>query len=101
MLHPILSKVSARYEPLGVWLDNLRLPVQIALKKQIEAINAGVPPGSVFYWSSDYYGTATHGFAEHLGLKKGLGIRYVLHPSHIQASPGPLCLPSFTSEPPS
>src|SRR5260370_2742723 len=100
MLHPILSKVSARYEPLCVWLDNLRLPVQITLNKQIEAINAGVPPGSVFYWSSDYYGTATHALAEHLGVKKGLDIRYVLQPSEIQASPGPLFLTAFTSEAP-
>jgi len=97
MLDPILAKVSARYEPLGGWLDNLRLPVQIALKKQIEAINAKVPAGSVFYWLSDYYGTATHGLAEHLGVKKGVDIRYVLQPSEIQASPGPVFLTAFTS----
>src|SRR6266513_2555613 len=100
MLDPILAKVSARYEPLGGWLDNLRLPVQIALEKQIEAINAKVPAGSVFYWSSDYYETATHGLAEHLGVKKGLDIRYVLQPSEIQASPGPVFLTVFWSRVP-
>jgi len=100
MLDPILAKVSVRYWRLNLWLDNLRLPVQIALKKQIEAINAGVPPGSVFYWSSDYYGTATHGLAEHLGVKKGLDIRYVLQPSEIQASLGSVFLTAFTSEVP-
>ncbi len=97
MLQPLLSKVSARYEPLNDWLDNLRLPVQIALKKQIDAINTEVSPGSVFYWSSEYYGTATHGLAEHLGVKKGLDVRYVLEPYDIQASPGSVFLTAFTS----
>ncbi len=97
---PILSKVSVRYGILNAWLDNLRLPVQIALKKQIEAINAGVPPGSVFYWSSDYYETATHGLAEQLGVKKGLDVRYVLRPSDVQASPGPVFLTTFTADAP-
>ncbi len=100
MLHPILSKASARYELLNAWLDNLRLPVQVALKKQIEAANAGVPLGSALYWSSDYYATATHGLAEYLGIKKGLDIRYVLQPSEIQASPGPVFLMAFTSDAP-
>jgi len=99
-LQPILSKASARYELLNAWLDNLRLPVQIALKKQIEAANAGVPPGSVLYWSSDYYETATHGLAEHLGVKKGLDIRYVLQPFEIQAPPEPVFLTAFTSAAP-
>ncbi len=100
MLYPIRSKLCVRYGLLNAWLDNLRLPVQVALKKQIEAANAGVPPGSVLYWSSDYYETATHGLAEHLGVKKGLDIRYVLQPSEIRASPGPVFLTAFTSAAP-
>ena len=97
---PLLSKLSARCAPLDVWLDNLRLPVHIALKRQIDTINREVPAGSVFYWSSSYYGTATHGLAEHLGVKKGLDIRYVLLPSGIRASPGPVFLTAFTSDAP-
>jgi hypothetical protein len=100
VFHPILSKTSARYKLLSAWLDNLRLPVQVELKKQIEATNSGVPSGSVLYWSSDYYETATHGLAEHLGVKKGLDIRYVLQPSEIQAPSGPVFLTAFTSAAP-
>lgn len=45
----------------------------------------------------DYYGTATYGLAEHLGVKKGLDLRYVQDPSEIRASPGPVFLTEFTS----
>jgi hypothetical protein len=97
MVQPFLSKLSARFAPLNLWLDNLRLPVHIALKRQINTINAEVPDGSVFYWSSHYYGTATHGLAEHLGVKNGLDIRYVLQPSEVRASQEPVFLTTFTS----
>jgi hypothetical protein len=100
MVQPILSKLSARCAPLNAWLDNLRLPVHIALKRQIDAINAEVPGGNILYWSSDYSDTATHGLAEHLGVKKGLDIRYVLKPSEIKASPGSVYLTTFTSAAP-
>jgi len=66
--------------------------VQIGLRKQIDVINARVPPGSIFYWSSSYYDTATHGLAEHVGIKTDLDIRYVLAPSQIQIPRGPVFL---------
>src|SRR5882762_4585004 len=97
MVQPLLSKLAARYTLLNIWLDNLRLPVHIALKRQIDAINAEVPGGSVFYWSSNYYGAATHGLAEHLGVKKGLDVRYVLQPSEIGVPLEPVFLTQFTS----
>jgi len=100
LFHPIISTVSARHGRLSVWLDNLRLPVHIAIKKQIDAINAEVPQGSMLYWASAYYETATHGLAEHLGVKKGLEIRYVLRPSEIQAPGGSILLTAFTAAAP-
>jgi hypothetical protein len=82
---------------LGDWLDNLRLPSLIELQKQIRTVNTEVPPGSVLYWASDYNKTATHGLAEHLGVKTGLYIRYVQHPGAIQASTDPIFVTEFTS----
>lgn len=100
MVQPLRSKLSARFVRLDAWLDNLRLPVHMALKKQIDTINANVPEGKELYWSSDYYGTATRGLARHLGVKRGLEIRYVLEPSEIRPPPGPVFLTAFSSTAP-
>ena len=103
-LQPVLSAVAAPGGRLGVWLDdwldNLRLPSQIELMKQIHAVNTGVPRGSVLYWASDYNKTASHGLAEHLGVKAGLDIRYLLHPVAVKPSTDPVFLTEFTSYPP-
>ena len=104
LLRPVLSAVAAPGGHLSAWLDdwldNLRLPAQIELMKQIQAINADVPAGSVLYWASDYNKTASHGLAEQLGVKPGLHIRYVLHAGSIQASTDPVFLTEFTAYPP-
>jgi hypothetical protein len=103
-LRPLLSAVAAPGGRLSVWLDdwldNLRLPSQIELMKQIQAVNTDVPPGSVLYWSSDYNKTASHGLAEELGVEPGFDVRYVLHPAAIKVSTGPVFLTEFTSYPP-
>jgi hypothetical protein len=99
-LEPVVATVFPRHWFLSLWLDNLRLPVQISLKRQIDAINAQVPPGSTIYWSSDYYDTATHGMAEQLGVKKNLDIRYVLYSAQIPVSPEPVFLTEFTADKP-
>lgn len=97
MIDPHLVKATARYEHLGSWLDNLRLPAHMVVKKRIDVINADVPLGNVLYWSSNYYGTATHGLAEQLGVKKGLVMRYVLYPSEIPSASEPVFLTEFLS----
>ena len=103
-VQPVLSAVVAPGGRLSVrledWLDNLRLPAQIELRKQIRAVNTAVPAGGVLYWASDYNKTATHGLAEELGVKHGLDVRYVRHPAAITASPDPVFLTEFTSYPP-
>lgn len=87
---PVLAGISAQDPYLAMWLDNLRLPVQMAIRRQIDVVNAKVPDGSNFVWSSDYYGTATHGLAPALGVKRGLDVQYVLTPSEIRAPSGPV-----------
>jgi hypothetical protein len=99
-LEPVVSRVFTRNWYLSQWLDNLRLPVQISVKRQIDAINAQVPQGGAIYWSSDYYDTATHGMAEYLGVKKNLDIRYVLYSPQIPASPEPVLMTEFTADKP-
>lgn len=93
--HNMTAKVYSRFPGLARRLDNLRMPVQVALKKQIDVINANVPDGSILYWSSDYYKTATHGLAYHLGVKKTLEIKYVLEPTYPQYSDRPVFLAEF------
>ena len=103
-VQPVLSEVVPPGGRLGTWLedwlDNLRLPSQIELRKQIQAVNAEVPGGSVLYWASDYNKTASHGLAEQLGVKPGFDVQYVLHPALAKASTVPVFLTEFTSYPP-
>jgi hypothetical protein len=103
-VQPVAAAVAAPGGRLSLWLedwlDNLRLPAQIELMKQIDAINTGVPRGSVLYWASDYNKTASHGLAAELGVAAGLDVRYVLHPAVVQASTDPVFLTEFTSYPP-
>ena len=103
-VRPIVSAVATPGGRLSVWLedwlDNLRLPSQIELRKQIQAINTDVPRGSVLYWASDYNKTASHGLAEQLGVEPGRDVRYVLHPAVVKASAEPVFLTEFTSYPP-
>jgi len=88
---------ATKYFRLNLWLDNLRLPVHVALREQIDSVNRQVLPGSVLYWSSHYYGTTTHGLAEHLGVKGGLQIRYVLDDSEIPPQADSIFLIEFTA----
>ena len=103
-VQPVLSTVvtpGGRLDTwLDDWLDNLRLPSQIALWKQIQAVNTGVPAGGVLYWASDYNKTASHGLAQQLGVQPDIDVRYVLHAMAIQPSTEPLFLTEFTSYPP-
>lgn len=101
MTQGTITSAYSRYPDLARWLDNLRLPVHIALKRQIDAINKNVPDGGTLYWSSDYYKTATHGLAYDLGVKRTLKVKYVLEPSYPQYTDQPVFLTVFTStEPP-
>lgn len=95
---PVVSKAtSGSYEHIAAWLDNLRLPVQMTLKKQTDVINTSVPAGAILYWSSDYYGTASHGLAKDLGVTRSLDIRYVLTPSQIGSPAGSVYMVMYTS----
>jgi hypothetical protein len=96
-LWPLTSRIfGAQLQPGGL-LENLRLSTQIALKKQIDTINAKVPSTNTLYWSSDYYGTATHGLAHALGVKADLNVQYVLEPSDPPESVTSVFLTEFTS----
>lgn len=87
-------------KPAGL-LDNLRLPVHMAIKKQIDTVNREVPSNSLLYWSSDYYGIATHGLSHYLGVRRDLEVQYVLEPSYAPVSTRPAFMTVFTStEPP-
>ncbi len=97
---PTIAMAARKRSHLNLWLDNLRLPVHMAIREQINSINEQIPPGSVVYWSSNYYGTITHGLAEHLGVKKRLDIRYVLDDSKISPQAKPIFLVEFTAEAP-
>ena len=90
-LQPVLSEFATTW----AWLDNLRLAEHMRLKEQIDEVNATIPSGSVLYWSSDYYGSATHGLAEHLGIRKDLDIRYVRRTTDIGVSPKPVFLMEY------
>lgn len=95
MLSPLIGRVYD-WQPTSR-LDNLRLPMQLELRKQIQSVNSQVPPGSTLYWSSNYYETTTHGLAQELGVKAGLDVRYVLYTSAVPRSPVPVFLVNFTS----
>jgi len=97
-LRPVFARTTGQWHRV---LDNLRLPAQVDVRRQIEQINEKVRPGSMLYWSSNYYGTATHGLAEQLGVRRGLDIRYVQYASEIPRSATPVFLVEFTSETPS
>jgi hypothetical protein len=97
---PVIAAASRKRSHVNLWLDNLRLPVHIVIREQIDSINEQVPSGAVLYWSSSYYGTTTHGLAEHLGVKKGLEIRCVLNDSEIPPQVKQVFLVEFTTEAP-
>ena len=97
---PYLKRLYSQHPKIADLADNLRLPVQIAIRQQMDAVNAIVPAGSTLYWSSDYYGTATHGLAHYLGVKNGLNMRYVLQPSDPEPSDRPVFLTEFVADVP-
>jgi len=86
----LISNLSSRHERIAFWLDNLRLPVQLRFRRELDSINAVVPSGKTFYWASDYYGPASHGLAGVLGIKSDLDIHYVSYPSEIGPPPDPV-----------
>jgi hypothetical protein len=95
-VQPAITRMWTHLPPNG-WLDNLRLPVQVAIQEEIHQVNEQVPDGRVLYWSSSYYDTATHGLAEYLGVKKGLDIRYVLKDVDVPPSSTPIFLTEFSA----
>ena len=102
LARPIIMRAYTWEPDLADWLDNLRIPVQMSGKRQIDTINTYVPNGATFYWSSDYYKSGTHGLAHEFGVKNTLDVKYVLEPSDIEPSPHPVFVYWFTSgEPPS
>jgi hypothetical protein len=96
-LEPLTSKIFASWPILAARLDNLRLPVHVALKSQIDTINITVPKNARLYWASDYYGITTHGLAHDLGVRNDIDVRYVLEPSDIPASQTGAYMTLFTS----
>ncbi|MBS1867347.1 MAG: hypothetical protein JSS69_15640, partial [Acidobacteria bacterium] len=99
ILAPSIATATKHYR-FNLWLDNLRMPTHIAIREQIDSVNARVPPGSVLYWSSHYYDASTQGLAEHLGVKRGFDIRYVLNDSEIPRQSNPVFLIEFATEEP-
>jgi len=99
-LRPVMAHVlPAKTGMFGV-LDNLRLPKQLQFRQEMEAINASVPPGETLYWVSNYYKTATHGVAEHLGMKSGMEVRYTLSADQIPPSRNPVFVAGYTADGP-
>lgn len=99
-LQPVMARVlPAKTGMFGV-LDNLRLAKQLQMRQEIEAINASVPPGDTLYWVSNYYKTATHGVAEHLGMKSSMDVRYTLSSDRIPPSGSPVFVAGYTADGP-
>jgi len=96
VMQPVLGKLTRRHHTADLLLDNLRLPGQIALERQIAILNATVPDGSTLYWQSDYNGEVTHGLAYQLGVKASLDVRYVMRGSQIPSSVKPAFLIDYT-----
>ena len=99
-MQPLMTRMTAAHPEIAPWLDSLRLPLQMELKRQIDTVNARVPVGSVLYWSSSYYAAATHGLAHEFGVKKGIEVRYVLNSNDPPATQEPVYLIDFTSNEP-
>lgn len=66
-------------------IDNLRLRQHLALSERIEQINRVIEPGGTMYWASFYYGTATHGVAERIGIRSDINVQYPRRPSDFPA----------------
>jgi hypothetical protein len=99
-LRPLMERVlPAKTGMFGV-LDNLRLAKQLQIRQEIEAINASVPPGETLYWVSNYYKTATHGVAEHLGMKSSMDVQYKLSPEQIPPSRSAVFVAGYTADGP-
>ncbi len=67
------------------WLDNLRMAQHVRFRDQLDQINRLVDSGGVLHWASRYYGTATHGVIEEVGLRSDISVRYVMSLADIQA----------------
>ena len=109
VLHFNLAPVHRTLEPLGsrlarvnwrlmVWLDNLRLAEHLTLAHAIDRVNREVARGDVLYWSSNYYGTATHMLAGHLGIRKDIDVRYVLSPKDVPPSDRTVYLTQYSPD---
>ena len=99
-LRPLMERVLPEKTGMFGPLDNLRLAKQLQIRQQIEVINASVPPGETLYWVSNYYKTATHGVAEHLGMKSGMDVRYTLSSDQIPPSRSPVFVAGYTADGP-
>lgn len=58
-------------------LDNLRINQHLELLKKIDQINRVIGPGDRLYWVSAYYGTATQGVIERLGIRSDIEVQYI------------------------
>jgi hypothetical protein len=99
-LRPLMDHVLPAKKGMFGVLDNLRLAKQLQVRQEMEAINAGVPPAHTLYWVSNYYKTATHGVAEHLGMKSGMDVRYTLSADQIPPSGTPVFVAGYTADGP-
>ena len=66
-------------------LDNLRIDQHLDFSEKIEQINGVIEPGGVLYWASTYYGSATHGIVEELGVRNDIVVQYVFTAREIPA----------------
>ncbi|MFQ5689937.1 MAG: hypothetical protein ACE5HQ_06675 [Gemmatimonadota bacterium] len=64
-------------------LDNLRMDQHLGFARWIDGLNRTIEPRGVLYWTSRYYGTATHGVIEELGIRGDIAVRYVGSPAEI------------------
>jgi len=83
LLKPANEKVLGSFLNEDRRLDNLRLGQHRNMATRIQWINEVVEPNGVLYWSSRYYGAATHGVAERLGVRSDVEVRYVFAPFEI------------------
>lgn len=88
--HVIKPMNADRYQ-----LDSLRLAEHLEFAKTIEGLNHGIPENSLLYWASEYYSTATHGFAHTFGVRKDIEVKYVRKLEEIGPEGGPAYLFTF------
>ena len=66
--------------------DNFRMGNHLKLARKIALINENIEPSGSLYWISRYYGSATHGPIERMGIRSDIKVYYPRRRSDIPDS---------------